>query len=120
MIGAPFLGSERRYGLALGAESSGALAPGIRGEEISAGTAGERGCVRCSEVADPAANGLELGDAVVDPALGAVQQRRHARTDRLIGAGEVVTPQPIDLLDREPERAKRGDDLRAPHCGLVE
>jgi hypothetical protein len=107
MICAPFSGSERRYGLPPGAESSGACAPGIRGEGIRAAPAGERGGVLGAEVANPALDRLKFGDAVIDPALGAVQERRQARTDRLVGAADVVASQPIDLLDPCGARARR-------------
>jgi hypothetical protein len=46
--------------------------------------------VALAEVPDPAAEGLELGNPVLDPSLGCIQQRRHARADRFVGVAEVA------------------------------
>ena len=111
---------ERRYGLPLGEESSGARASGIWAEQVGVAPAGERGGVLGAEIANAASDRFKLGDAVVDPALGSVQRCCYARANGLVRAAEVGTRKPIDLLDREPERSQSGDDLRAPQCGLVE
>jgi hypothetical protein len=69
-------------------------------EQVDAGPAGERGGVLSAVLADAAAEGRKLGDPIVDPLLGAVQELGDVRADRLVRAAEVGAREQLDLLDR--------------------
>jgi hypothetical protein len=80
--------------------------PRIAAEKIATGPAGERRGMSLAVVANAFAGCHELPDAVVDSSCGPVEERGAASADRLAGPLEIGARERVDLLDREPERAR--------------
>jgi hypothetical protein len=88
--------------------------------EVCVREAGQGRGVLGAKVLNPVADVLQLRKTCLDPLLRTRQEGRQARADRLARPAEVDRRELLDLLDRQPERAKIADDLRAPQRRVVE